>query len=84
MLGFGVWDFSFRVQDLGLGQQSRAVWLVVRHTRNSGLGFIIPLKQIFWFRVFIPPKEIEYGEDGDLILIYKKPDSIFLRGTINP
>ena len=33
-------------------------------------GFIVPLKQI------------EYGVYGDFIIIYPKPYSIYLRGTI--
>ena len=37
---------------------------------NWGLGFIVPVKQI------------EYGVYGDLIILYPKPYSIYLRGTI--
>ena len=38
--------------------------------RAQGSGFIVLLKQI------------EYGVYGDLIIIYPKPYSIYLRGTI--
>ena len=40
--------------------------------RVQGLGYIVPLK---W---------MEYGIYGDLIIIYPKPYSIYLRGTIDP
>ena len=31
----------------------------------------------------VPLKEIEYGVYGDLTIIYPKPYSIYLRGSIN-
>ena len=40
-------------------------------TTMKGLGF----------RVIVPPKWIEYGVYGDLIVICPKPYSIHLRGT---
>ena len=30
----------------------------------------------------VPVKEIEYGVDGDLFIIYPKPYSIYLRGIL--
>ena len=30
----------------------------------------------------VPLKQIEYGVDGDLVIIYPKPYSIYLKGTI--
>ena len=38
-----------------------------------------------WLQCGFPPlglKQIEYGVYGDLIIIYPKPYSIYLRGTI--
>ena len=32
--------------------------------------------------IIAPIKQVEYGVYGDLILIYPKPDSIYLTGTI--
>ena len=34
--------------------------------------------------VIVPLKQIECGVYGDLIIIYPKPYSIYLRGTISP
>ena len=37
-----------------------------------------------WFQCIVPHKYIEYGVYGDLmfLMIYLKPDSIYLRGAI--
>ena len=35
-------------------------------------------------RAIVPLKQIEYGVFGDLIVIYPKPYSIYLRATIHP
>ena len=45
-------------------------WQAERESSKVGPGPIVPLKQI------------EYGVYGDLIIIYPKPYSIYLRGTI--
>ena len=34
--------------------------------------------------LIVPLKKIEYGVYGDLLVLYPKPYSIYLRGTINP
>ena len=59
-----------RLQGLGLRFGGCNLRFRGKGLRNEGLGTIFPLK---W---------IEYGVDGDLITLYPKPYSIYLRAPI--
>ena len=50
-------------------------WSRAKTPGAQTLGNILPLRSL---------KSIEYGVYGDLIIIYPKPYSIDLRGTITP
>ena len=58
---------------------------LLRETRSSESEFRdTKMESLNVESLIVPLKQIDYGVYGDLILIYPKPYSIYLRGTIAP
>ena len=57
-----------------------AVWPCKRTKSNSHVATV--RTWLSSWKLLVPLKQIEYGVYRDLITIYSKPYSIYLRGTI--
>ena len=79
--GLGLRGLGFRGQGLGF----RVQWSYGGYEKSCvTLSTWYLIRRKLWHHGIVPLKQIEYGVYGDLIIVYPKPDSIYLRGTINP